>query len=187
MYNTIKKYFALHHNLALPGIGYFSVETIPAHIDYADRCVISSKKNIVFNNDKQPAEKRFYDFLSHELNIDEPQAVQTFTNFTEQLQQQLNNNPVYFKGIGTLTKQTSNVLLFQPEVMPDYFPALSAQRIIRKNATHTVRVGEQEKTSEEMQTALLQPKKIQQERWWIAAIILAVAGISAIVFYYLTH
>ena len=80
------------------------------------------------------------------------------------------------------------MLSFQPEEMPGYFPGITAERVIRKNVTHTVRVGEQEKTSEEMQTALHhQSPKAKKEKWWLTAAILAVIGIAAIIFYYTTY
>jgi nucleoid DNA-binding protein len=188
MYIVIRKFLALYHHLSLPGIGNFNVETQPAKIDFASHTISCSKNTIVFSNDKVPAEKKFYEFLSRELHVDEVQAIKSFTNFTSHLQDDLNEkNNLYFKGIGTLTKQTSHVLTFQPDEMPVFFPDLTAERVIRKNAMHTVKVGEDERTSEEMHTALHQPKKIKKERWWIAAIILAVIGIAAIVFYYASH
>lgn len=188
MYKLIQKFLALHYHLSLPGIGNFTVETTPAELDFTNRNITSSYNTIVFTDDKLPAEKKFYSFLSQELNIDEVHAVRKFTDFTTQLQDDLKTKKsVAFKGIGTLTKQTSNVILFQPEEMPAYFPELAVERIIRKNTTHNVRVGEDDKTSDEMQTALHQPKIKAQERWWIAAIILAAIGIIAIVAYYATH
>ncbi|MEO8713352.1 MAG: hypothetical protein ABI405_14565 [Parafilimonas sp.] len=188
MYNTVRKFLALYHHLTLPGIGNFNIEKIPAQIDFTNRCITSSQNKIVFSNHKLPAEKKFYTFLSKELNIDEMQAEQRFANFTTQLQNNLNaENNIYLKDIGTLTRQSTDVIIFQSEEMPEYFPSITAERIIRKNASHTVRVGEDEKTSEEMHTALHKPKKIKKERWWIAATILAVIGVAAIVFYYATH
>jgi nucleoid DNA-binding protein len=185
MYNLVLKYLSQHQHLVLPGIGYFSVDTKPAQIDLAARIITSPQKNIVFTGDKLPAEKKFYDFLADELKTDEVQAIRLFTDFTSQLQDKLNRkNDIYFKGIGTLTKQTSNVVLFQPDETPGFFPELTAERVIRKNVTHTVRVGEHEKTSEEMQAALNQPQTIKKERWWVAAAILAAIGIAAIVLYY---
>lgn len=188
MYNAIKKFLVLHHHLALPGIGNFKIETVPAEIDIANRSIKSSHNKIVFSNDKLPAEKKFYSFLSHELKIDEVQSVRAFTNFTAQLQDKLHaGNIIEFAGIGTLKKQSGNTLTFQQQELPVYFPSIPAERIIRKNVMHTVRVGEEERTSEEMQTVLHQPAIIKKERWWIAAIILAVIGITAIVFYYASH
>jgi nucleoid DNA-binding protein len=186
MYNAVKKFLASHQHVALPGIGNFSVEAIPAQIDIANRSITSSESKILFNNDKLPVKKGFYDFISKELNIDEEHAKLGFTEFIKQLQDSLNtNNFIYFKGIGRLTKQSTNVLTFQQEKMPEYFPEFRAERIIRKNTTHTVRVGEHEKTSEEMQTVLNRTQTIKKETWWIAAAILAVIGIIAIIFYYI--
>ena len=116
------------------------------------------------------------------------QAIRSFTDFISKLQDDLNKkNDIYFKGIGTLTKQTSNVIVFQPDEILEYYPKLPAERIIRQNITHTLRVGEQEKTSEEMQAALHQSQIIKKERWWVTAAILAAIGIAAIVLYYMTH
>jgi hypothetical protein len=188
MYRLAEKYFAQHQHLTLPAIGNFMVETMPAQIDLGDRIITSPQRRIVFATDKMPPEKKFYDFLTYELNIDEVQATRRFTGFTSQLQDDLSKkNNIHFKGIGTLTKQTSNLILFEPEQTPRYFPVLTAERIIRKNITHAVKVGEHEKTSDEMQAALSQPPTIKKESWWIAATILAAIGAIAIVFYYLLH
>ena len=85
MYNVIKKFLVLYHHLSLPGIGNFNVETQPAEIDFASHKIMPSKNTIVFSNDKIPAEKKFYEFLSNELNVDEVQAIRSFTNFATRL------------------------------------------------------------------------------------------------------
>ena len=187
MYKAVRKFLALNHHLALPGIGNFTVEKAPAQIDIANRIIIPPTTLVKFNNEKLPAEKFFYNFLAHELDLDEAQAVRQFTDFTTQLQSDLQDGkPVVLRGIGELRKQTTNVLNFQPGILPQYYPVLIAERVIRKNATHTIRVGEQEKTSDEMQTALhVKEKTVHEEKWWIPAAILAVIGILGIAYYYL--
>jgi len=188
MYRALQKFLALYNHLSVPGIGNFSVETIPAHVDFTNRSISSSHKKISFNNDKLPPEKKFYNFIARELDIDEVQAIVKFTDFTDDLQHKLTlNNSIDLKGIGTLTKQSAQVLTFQSIEIPEYFPPLTAERIIRKNTAHTVRVGEDEKTSDEMIGVLQQSKTIKKDRWWVAATILAVIGIAAIVYYYMTH
>ena len=100
MYNIIQKFLALHHHVALPGIGNFTVEKQPAAIDFTNRNINASKNIILFSNDDKQPEKYFYDFLSAELHIDESQAANVFTAFAEKLKDELNNNkPVYFRGI----------------------------------------------------------------------------------------
>lgn len=187
MFNTLRKFLALHHHLALPGIGNFSVEKGPAQIDIANRIITPPFAHITFSNEKMPPEKTFFNFLAQDLNTDEVQALSAFTDFTAQLQLDIEKDkPISLKGIGTLRKQSPDGLLFQSESIPEYFPGLTAERVIRKNATHSVRVGEDERTSVEMHTALHNKEKIiREERWWIPAAILAVLGIIGIAYYYL--
>jgi hypothetical protein len=186
MYQAVRKFLALYHHLALPGIGNLTVETKPAQMDFANRVVLPFATQIKFSNEKLPAEKFFYNFLARELNTDEVQAVRMFTDFTAQLQSDIQKNqPVVLKGIGELKKQTSNVINFQPEILPEYYSTLTAERVIRKNATHIIKVGEDEKTSDEMHTALQEKETVvREERWWIPAVIFAVIGVAAIVYYY---
>ena len=188
MLNEVKKYLALYQHLALPGIGNFYIEIKPAQIDFVNRSITSKKNKIVFNDDNQEPGNSFYNFISNELNTDEAAAKLAFNSFTSKLHDELNTQKIiYLEGIGTLKKENSTVVEFEPELIPAYFPELAAERIIRKNAAHTVRVGEDEKTSDEMHVALNQSKTITKERWWIAASILALIGIAAIIFYYIAY
>lgn len=185
MYHTLKKFLILHHHLALPGIGNFSVEKLSARIDITNRTITPPVTKINFSNEKLPADKLFIHFLAQELKVDEPQAISHFTDFTTRLQSNIKEDKqVVIKGFGKLKKRSFDTLDFEPEEMPAYFPVLTAERVIRKNATHTVMVGEDEKTSDEMQVVLQEEATVVQDRWWIPAIILGVIGISALIYYY---
>ena len=186
MYSAIKKFLALHHHLSLPGIGNFSVETNAAKVDFVNRVINPPSNQIKFSSEKLRPEKLFYNFLALELNIDEVQAVRRFTDFSTQLQSDIQQNkPVVLKGIGAL-KSSSGEIIFEPEMMPEYLPVLTAERVIRKNTTHIIKVGEEEKTSEEMQTVLQEKEQIiLEDRWWIPALVFALMGIAGIAYYYL--
>lgn len=187
MYNIVKKYLALHYHLSLPGIGNFSVETVPAKINIVDRTILPSINKINFSSDNLPSEKKFYSFLSEELNVDETQAVRSFTHFVDDIKSELaDKKETVLKGIGKLEQQSNDTINFYADDVVSYFPQLVAERVVRKNTTHTVRVGEQEKSSTEMhETLLLKEDVVYNERWWIPAVILAVIGIAAIAYYYL--
>jgi hypothetical protein len=186
MYNEVNKFFALHHHLVLPGVGNFKVEKSDSQIDFVNRSITSVQNKIVFSNNKLQPEKSFYSFLADELNINEEQATISFTIFSSEIKNDLAaDKPVYFKGIGTLTREKTRIVSFQREETPVFFPAITAEKIIRKNVGHTILVGENEKNSEEMHATLHQSNAIQKERWRIAAIILAIIGVLTIAFYYL--
>lgn len=185
MYAVLNKFLTLFHHLTLPGIGNLRVEQKPAQIDIANRSVYKPAPKIIFSNEELPADRQFFHFLSQELHIDEVQAIRRFTDFATQLQADIKANGVInLKGLGTLKKQNGNTLAFEQSMIPEYFPVLTAERIVRKNATHTVMVGETEKTSDEMHAVLEEEAVVNEDRWWIPAIILAVIGIAALIYYY---
>jgi len=186
MYSAIKKFLVLHHHLSLPGIGNFSVEKNAARIDIANRVIDPPFEQIKFSSEKLRPEKLFYNFLAYELNVDEVQAVRRFTDFASQLQSNIQQNKhVVLKGIGEL-KQSSGEIVFEPDIIPEYLPVLTAERIIRKNATHLIKVGEEERTSHEMQTVLQEKEQIiLEDRWWIPALVFALLGVAGIAYYYL--
>jgi hypothetical protein len=70
-------------------------------------------------------------------------------------------------------------------VLQQLLPGVTAEKVIRQHAQHTIRVGEDHKTSNEME-ALLQ-RTVEQDRWWIGAVVLGVLGVGAILYYYLSH
>ncbi len=185
MYPVFKKFLALHHHLSLPGIGNFSVQEMPASIDIANRSVEPPVSKISFSGDKLPADKFFFHFLAQELNVDEVQAIRNFTDFTAQLQSDINDHKtIAFKNFGNLCKQSSGEIHFEPKAMPEYLPVIISERVIRKNTTHTVMVGEDEKTSVEMHAALQEEEVAEVDRWWIPAIVLGLIGIAALIYYY---
>ena len=195
MHNAVRKFFALYHHLALPGIGNLTLQTSPAQLDFVNRNIIPSLACINFSNDGIMPDKSFYSFLSQELQIDEQQAEHQFAGFTSSLRADLDEQKtIRLRGIGQLTKQSSHIVNFQPEEKNSngYFPPIVAERVIRKNAAHFIKVGEQEKTSTEMQTVLRQEEKKvyiepPRERWWIPAAILAFIGVIGIFMYYVIH
>ena len=55
---------------------------------------------------------------------------------------------------------------------------MAAEKVIREKAEHMVRVGEDEKTSEEM-TSFLNQTEEKKSLWWAAAVVI---GLIAVVF-----
>ncbi len=187
MYELLYKYLALYKKLALPGIGIFTVANENAKINFTEKLLHPSVPYISFSLQTQPADKNFFQFLSREMHTDEVQAVQKFNDFLFSFKNNLSSaGKVLLPGIGTLTKQFINTYSFSPETqLRSYLPDIRAERVIRKNAQHSVKVGEDEKSSVEMKELL--SHQIKKDRWRVYAIILAVAAISVILCYHLTH
>jgi nucleoid DNA-binding protein len=187
MYDSLYKYLILYKKLNIPGIGSFAIEQIPARLDFLNKQLHSPLPVIRFNLGNAVADKHFYDFLAKEKGLQEWEAIRQFNDLTFEIKNTVNSKGmVELPGIGTLKKEFTDTYSFQPAgSLQPYFPDVAAERIIRKNATHSVKVGDAEKSSTEMQE-LLAPEKPKKSQWVKYAIILAVLGAAAIAYYYAT-
>jgi hypothetical protein len=186
MYGYLYKYLVLQKKLSLPGIGVFRIDQVPSRVDFVNKKLYPFSPVIRFTQGTSMADKFFYRFISTSLNIDELEAIQRFNEFIFHLKEQFSiNGYVDFPGMGRLTMQFSNTYSFKPDhFVQSLYPDVHAERVVRKNEGHTVKIGEEEVHSHD----LLQKEKSTKKMpaWAIYAIILAALGIGAIAYYYLT-
>ena len=186
MFQIFRKYLVLYKKLTLPGVGSFVVEDIPARLDFTNKTIYSPLSVIRFSLEVSSFDRYFFYFLSQELHIDEISAIRKFTDISYQLQRQLNSEGIAeLPGIGTLRKEFEQTYTFHPAYsLQEYFPDVVAERVVRKNSSHTVRVGEDDRSSEEMLELLADEENVRNDRWWLYAILLAASGIGALIYYY---
>jgi nucleoid DNA-binding protein len=184
MHQYVYKYFALHKNVALPGIGSFSVEMQNAKLDFISK-TLHSPTTVIHYNHYDEGDEKFYNFLSKETGLDESDAANRFKHFAIQLKEELErNNILELKGIGVLTNNALGYSFVASDTVQSFFPEVVAERVIRQNAEHTVKVGEYHKTSTQMHKELRR-RVVKKDNWHINAAVLAAIGIIAIVLYYL--
>lgn len=187
MYDSLYKYLILYKKLNIPGIGSFVIEQIPARLDFLNKQLHSPLPVIRFNLGNAVADKHFYEFLAKEKGWQEWEAVRQFNELVFDLKNAVNTKgTVELPGIGSLKKEFADTYSFHPmSSVQSYLPDVAAERIIRKNTTHSVKVGDAEKSSTEMQE-LLSAEKTKKAQWIKYAIILALAGAAVIAYYYAT-
>ncbi|MFZ1799186.1 MAG: hypothetical protein WAU24_04925 [Chitinophagaceae bacterium] len=203
MHEILIRYLGKHKNFNLPGIGRFELVSEMASLDFVNKTIYPPKQQIVFHPEKkvnsgalaQPVKNEtqaflndnknnFPGFLSRHLNMPESSALSEFEQYAGFVRSTLEKNGVYeLNGIGSLQQNEKGIYLDNAFSTEKFYEPLHAEQVIRENATHSVRVGEEEKTSEQMKEFL--HRDIKKDNWWIAAVILAVAGIAAIAYYYM--
>lgn len=189
MYRELYQYLILHKQLNLPGIGTFSVEKKPADFDIADKMVKSPAYTITLLTASNIPPKNFFAWLSSRLAVSEREAVIQFNDFLFDLKKQLSSgNKLEWTGLGTLSKGLAGDIRFETSVK-DHSPAtpVPAIKVLRENAQHTIRVGEQEKSSVEMKEILHSTDNRKGSWWWPAALIILVLSIIFIGYYFSTH
>jgi len=186
MHQYIHKYFSLNKNVALAGIGSFNAEIQSAKLDFIDK-TLQAPVTVIRYSENGNVDKEFYKFLSKETGLNEGDAANNFDHFASELKEHLETNCVLeLKGIGTLTKDSSGYSFVGNNAAQKFFPDVVAERVIRQNAEHIVKVGELHKTSTQMHKEL-QHKPVKKDNWVLSALILGAIGIVAIALYYLLN
>jgi hypothetical protein len=120
----------------------------------------------------QPSAK-FFKWLGNSLSVSDRDAVIRFNDFLFELRKQVNNgDSIEWSGIGCLNKGLGGEIRFLPSGKIITEKPVTAEKVIRQKAEHTVRVGEDEKTSAEMHD-MLSNTAPEKSYWWIAPLIIA--------------
>ncbi len=175
MYQELYAYLILHRQLNVPGIGTFLVERKPAETEFTHKQINPSAYSIVLQQGNAAPSKRFFNWLSDQLTLSYHEAIVQFNGFAIDLKNHvLSGNKVMWNDVGTLSKGKPGEIKFEPVLKQSIFDKpVSAVRVIRENAVHHIRVGEEEKTSAEM-NEWLHPSEKEKSYWWAPALIAAI-------------
>lgn len=188
MHEELYQYFIQHKQLNVPGIGTFLLERTAAVTDFPNKQLQPAAYSIALHHTTATPSKNFFAWLSAALHVSDREAVVQFNDFAFDLKKKISDgNKVEWNGMGVLSAGLAGETRFEPALRNASFQtAVHAEKITRENASHTVRVGEDEKTSEEM-TELLSHGEKEKSNWWVMAIILALLSFLFIGWYLSEH
>jgi len=180
MYGELYQYLILHKQLNIPGIGTFLLERKPADIDFVNKMANPPAYTIALHHGNTTPSKNVFNWLSSTLNISERDALTRFNDFALDIKDKiLTGDKLHWNGVGTLSKGMAGEIRFEASLkdLKAGIP-VPAIKVLRENAAHAVRVGEQEKTSTEM-VEMLAPADKKKIQWWGIALI---TGLLAFIF-----
>lgn len=172
MVDLIVQYLSFNKQVSLKGIGTFTVEQLPARLDFPNRLLHAPQAVLHFSSTAKQDEA-FEQWLCHELHINSETALQKQQIFLADFQRTLNSNQkVEWAGVGQFKKNEKQILHFMSTFESVLSEPVKAEKIIRKNKEHFVRVGEVEKTSTEMEELLFGARRKKLNLFWIFAMAL---------------
>lgn len=186
MYRELYQYLILHKELHLPGVGTLAVEKKPADFDVANQLINPPAFSISLQPGHKTPAKNFFNWLGERLEVTERDAVIRFNDFLFELKKQLSSgDKLQWSGIGILSKTLTGDIRLE-NGLTHYSPAsaVPATKVLRQNAEHIIRVGEDQKTSGQMRELLTHTEAGKKSWWWLAAIILIILAILFIGYYF---
>ncbi len=188
MFHLLYKYLVFHQQLHVPGIGAFTMSEQSAEIISDNDTIQPPLQSVSFSPNTDVENKDLYDFLAAQLRTNTQEAAQQFEEFCRRLKQEVSEKKwVDLPGLGTFTQGVNDEVKFKPaHIAKEYYPDIVAKPEFRSDAQHKIMVGDQERTTSEMQSMLNRGSgDKKKEWWWISAIILFLIGAGAIAYYYL--
>ncbi|HEY2720758.1 MAG TPA: hypothetical protein VGI82_03475 [Chitinophagaceae bacterium] len=177
MHEVLYRYLIKYKKLDLPGIGVLALQRQPAAAEFVNHSFLTPKYFFEFDRSEDVPPEKLFSWLSTNLSITEQEAVIRFNEFLFELNRQLREGKqIHWRGIGSLQKEISGDIKFIPQQLEFLgYGTVTAEKVTRKNAEHTMLVGEREKTSTQMRELLQPVDEITSDKWWVwpLAIILA--------------
>jgi nucleoid DNA-binding protein len=187
MFQVVYKYLILNKQVNLPGIGHFQVVEFPARLDFNRKLIHAPVPVIQFTNISNAADRYFFDFVAHELQIEQAESIRKFHDFTYQLKDEVNvHQSIQLPGIGKLIKNSTGGYSFQPvAIFENYFPSVNIDFLLQEEPISWKNTSTNDSEVGEDQAEAVETRR--PYRWWLAAIVLAAVGVAAIALYYLTN
>jgi hypothetical protein len=185
MQDSLYEFLLLNKKLSLPGIGTISLCQTPAQHDIPNKQFIAPSSFFTIDPGNDKPSKKLFDWLSSSLNITEWEAIKYVNDFSFDLKKKLAEyGEASWEKVGVIRRNDKGDLGLDPQnISLQSESAVTAEKVIRVKAEHTVLVGEKEKTSVEMEEYFAgSPAK--KNYIWLIAVILTVLAVMFIGWYF---
>ncbi|MDE3143234.1 MAG: hypothetical protein KGL19_03705 [Bacteroidota bacterium] len=180
----------MNHKVGLPGVGNFYIESVPAKLDIVHCTLDAPFESINFSSDAPVNDRAFYDYLSREMKLNGIEAVAQFNELSKRIQETAAQNAVALPGIGTLKKNESGEFIFYPEIKSNSVlqqihlnnSVAADANIVSVYDSGETKIITQEAIAPEEEKILMSES---EDYWWVYAIILALMGLGALLYYYI--
>jgi hypothetical protein len=186
MFDVLNKYLFQHKSISIPGLGSLVAETIPAITDFANKQLLPVRIKFRFDKYFDSPDREFFMYLAGHKNIADFEAIKWYNEFAYELRNKIRNDDgAKWEGVGTFKQEAGGDIVFEPFPSSyELYAPVSAERVIRTDARHSILVGDKEKTNYEMAELLSDDVHVEKESWWIYAIILAAIALIVLFFYF---
>jgi nucleoid DNA-binding protein len=186
MQQYILPFLAQHYSLTIKDLGTFSVVEDAPSWEAVKQQFTTPETIIKFSNTAEETTEEFINFIATKNKLTIKVANEYIQNAIELFQSDYTNNKFIINGIGTLQKKGARELELHQSFTNQYKP-ITAVKVIRQDAKHTLRVGETETTNLQMQEYYEQGISKKTIGWFTIALLLSIATIGYILFYFFQH
>ncbi|MFT3911346.1 MAG: hypothetical protein QM737_18130 [Ferruginibacter sp.] len=188
MEELIELYLFQYKKCPLPQIGSLIVKEGNAVAWHGDNKLSAPVPQIELSADTMLAD-HFIAFIASQKKISIGEASLSLQKYCQDLLKLNTYKEMKLEQAGRFYIDQAGTLVFKQETLvKEFLPTVSIQRISRsKTASHNIRVGDTETTTEAMTEFYHEKEKVKRETWWIGALVLALATAAILYLYFKDH
>ena len=191
LYELFYKYLILNGRASMPGIGTFGVEQVAATMDFENKKLTPPTQNIKIESYEIATDTySLYNYLAKELGVNESEAARRFQEFTHDIEKQIAvSGTLLLPGIGKIRKEFSGYVIDaeteSKQVLPDLWitktqaATTSLMDVYANVQPSIIKQSNFDGNSEKLVA------KEKEDYWWVIAIVLAIMGLGALLYYYI--
>ena len=181
MFQVLNAYLYQHRSISIPGLGTIYLETLPAHVDVADRTILPPQYKYRFDKYFDAPDREFFSYIAVHRGILDYEAIKWYNEVSFDLRNRIRNEDrVIWEGVGTFKKDDSGNVLFDSGAEDgELLTPTPAHRVNRLDAQHVLLVGDQERTNVEMNEWLAEEEGVRRRKpWWVIALIVGIIALA---------
>lgn len=188
MQDLISSYLIQAKECSLPSIGKISIATSSPQVDVANKKIAPPEEKITFSTRADHHIEGLVKYISQKKNISENDAKEKLKEWCYQSKEKIHEGEkINLQPFGFFEKSVAGTISFKSKNELRFFEPVNAERVIHKNAEHTVLVGDRETTSSVMNQFLNEEEIIKDTRWKVAAIILLAIAVIVLFIHFYIH
>ena len=178
--NLLYRYFSLSGNVSIPGLGSLSIKRIPAVNDFSSKQLLPPTQTLNFNANTSLSSGEQSKYISRLTGMNKELVDNELKILGESLRTRLMaERKLEWMDVGSFSLSDEGEIGFIPKtVTTDFFLPVHFTHVLRPDAEHTIKVGEEEKTNTDMEVFFEdQRANAGKSKWQKAALILVLIAL----------
>lgn len=180
MEQYLSEYLFIHHCCPIPGAGELQWHTRGATYSQAEQTMIppiSEIRLVKGNVDETP----LVGYLARMMKVSADVAANRLQSWSTSLTK---NNLTAIPGAGVFESEQGKLVFRSIPIHLSLIPEVKAERVVRKETTHAILVGDRERDTQEMAALLTHKPAASANRWWIFALVLLLLAAGVMAYYF---
>jgi len=173
--SLLYRYFSLSGNVSIPGLGALSLKRIPAVNDFSSKQLLPPAQVLKYSTNVNPSLGEQSDYIARLSGMSKEHVDNELKILGEELKSRLmTERKLEWMDVGSFSVSDEGEIGFVPKaVTTEFFTSVRYVHVLRPDAEHTIKVGEEEKTNIDMEVFFEdQRANAGKNKWKKAALVL---------------